>query len=68
MGYLVKEAIWFFQMTTYLPVPRSIKLMPVFFSLGGTILVIAVYSCLAHFFRTPLSSIGRISYTFLCSA
>nr|YP_009139607.1 NADH dehydrogenase subunit 5 [Ricordea yuma]AKF78641.1 NADH dehydrogenase subunit 5 [Ricordea yuma] len=68
VGYLVKEAIWFFQMTTYLSVPCSIKLMPVFFSWGGMILVIAVYSCLAHFFRTPLSSIGRISYTFLCSA
>nr|QBM10202.1 NADH dehydrogenase subunit 5 [Amplexidiscus fenestrafer] len=68
VGYLAKEAIWSFQITISPIVPSSIKLMPVFLSLGGITFVIALYYYLAHLFRTPPSSIGRISYTFLCSA
>lgn len=68
MGYLARGVLWSFQITIFPIVPSSIKLMPVFLSLGGITLVIALYYYSAHLFRTPPSFIGRISYTFLYSA
>ena len=67
VGYLTKEVVWSFQITSPPVVSLPIKLLPVSLSLGGAVLVIVLYFYSVPFFKVP-SFIGRISYTFLYSA
>nr|YP_009113374.1 NADH dehydrogenase subunit 5 [Dendrophyllia cribrosa]AEZ51018.1 NADH dehydrogenase subunit 5 [Dendrophyllia cribrosa] len=67
VGYLVKEVVWSFQITSPPIVSLPIKLLPVSLSLGGAVLVIVLYFYSVNFFRVP-SFMGRIGYTFLYSA
>lgn len=67
VGYLTKEVVWSFQITSPPVVSLPIKLLPVSLSLGGAGLVIVLYFYSVPFFKVP-SFIGRISYTFLYSA
>nr|YP_004581252.1 NADH dehydrogenase subunit 5 [Fungiacyathus stephanus]AEG79853.1 NADH dehydrogenase subunit 5 [Fungiacyathus stephanus] len=68
VGYLIKEVVWSFQITSPPMIPIFIKLLPVSLSFGGAVLVIVLYFYSVHFFRVPSLFIGRISYTFLYSA
>nr|YP_004581291.1 NADH dehydrogenase subunit 5 [Goniopora columna]AEG79892.1 NADH dehydrogenase subunit 5 [Goniopora columna]QHB74178.1 NADH dehydrogenase subunit 5 [Goniopora lobata]UGK72294.1 NADH dehydrogenase subunit 5 [Goniopora planulata] len=67
VGYLAKEVVWSFQITSPPVVSLPIKLLPVSLSLGGAVLVIVLYFYSVPFFKVP-SFMGRISYTFLYSA
>nr|YP_010128072.1 NADH dehydrogenase subunit 5 [Gardineria hawaiiensis]QPP20599.1 NADH dehydrogenase subunit 5 [Gardineria hawaiiensis] len=67
VGHLVKEVVWSFQITFPPIVPLFIKLLPVCLSLGGAVLVVALYYYSVFFFRAP-SFAGRMGYTFLYSA